>query len=347
MVNINELLRPHLLAVQSYKSARDEYKGSEGIFLDANENSFGTVGDGAFNRYPDPYQSKVRLELSRQKKIAPEKIFLGNGSDEIIDLLIRAFCEPGEENILVMPPTFGMYNASASVNGIELIEAPLTEDFQIDLATVNDSLNPETKIIFICSPNNPTGNLMKESDILAILNQFKGIVVVDEAYIDFSIDQSIVSLVEKFPNLLVLQTFSKAWGMASLRLGIAYANEAVIDILNKIKMPYNVNGLTQEYAYKALLKLSEKNRLVEEILTQKEWLKNELFQLGIVKHIYPSDANFFLVRFDNPNEIYRYLIDKQIVTRNRSNLYLCEGCLRITVGTALENQKLIEVLKGL
>jgi histidinol-phosphate aminotransferase len=344
-MNINQLLRKHLQAVKPYQSARDEYKGSTGIFLDANENSLGTVGEGDFNRYPDPSQTKIRLELGRQKEVDPSHIFLGNGSDEIIDLLIRAFCEPQQDRILVMPPSFGMYTASASVNGVELAEAPLLPGFQIDLPLVMEKMRESVKIIFICSPNNPTGNLMEKEAIAQILETFPGLVVVDEAYIDFAPDQTILPWLEKYDNLFVLQTFSKAWGMASLRLGMGYGSPEIVQVLNKIKMPYNVNGLTQEYAYNALLQVEKKDEMVSEILDQKGWLYHSLSTISLVKHIYPSDANFFLVQFDDPEKMYRDLIEEKIITRNRSTLPMCEGCLRITVGTAEENQALIRALK--
>ncbi|MEZ4852343.1 MAG: histidinol-phosphate transaminase [Bacteroidia bacterium] len=344
-MKINQILRRHLQAVKPYQSARDEYKGADGVFLDANENSLGTVGEGDFNRYPDPYQMKVRAELSRQKDLGLDSIFLGNGSDEIIDLLIRAFCEPHQDKILIMPPTFGMYLASASVNGVELVEAPLKPGFEMDLPLIKEKMKEQVKIIFICSPNNPTGNLMNRDLVIEILENFEGLVVVDEAYIDFSPEGTILPLVKSYDNLFVLQTFSKAWGMASLRLGMGFGNPEVVNVLNKMKMPYNVNGLTQQFAYEALLKADEKEEMVSEILEQKKWLFESLNSLPLVKQIYPSDANFYLVKFDDPDQIYQDLIAEKIITRNRSRQYLCEGCLRITVGTKEENQTLIAALK--
>ncbi|MEZ4774866.1 MAG: histidinol-phosphate transaminase [Bacteroidia bacterium] len=346
MTEIQSLIRPHLRNIQPYSSARDEYSGWEGIFLDANENAFGsTVAGGGYNRYPDPYQSVLKQKLAAVKGVATDQIFLGNGSDEAIDLLIRAFCEPGEDEVLLLPPTYGMYQVSADINKIQTAKVPLTRDFQIHWPKVKAAIGNHTKLIFICSPNNPSGNLMDREDVEDILDVAPGLVVVDEAYIDYTPEATLIPLLKHFPRLVILQTFSKAWGMANLRLGMAFAHPEVIAILNKIKPPYNINGLTQEIAEKAIDNQSVKIDMVKETLAQRKLLKESLSSLRMVEKIYPSDANFLLVKIKNADRVYHALIEKQVIVRNRSKVIMCEGCLRITVGTAVENQKLLEELK--
>lgn len=344
MDKIKQLIRPHILNLKPYSSARDEYSGAEGIFLDANENPIGSVA-GAYNRYPDPYQRAIKDKIAGLKGVEARNIFLGNGSDEAIDLLIRLFCQPEKDNVIVFPPTYGMYAVSASINDTGVKEVKLTSDFQINVKAALTAADKRTKIIFVCSPNNPTGNLIDEQSILSLLEQFTGIVVVDEAYIDFAAEKSMLKYLPQYRNLVVLQTFSKAWGMAGLRLGMAFAHEGIIGYLNKIKYPYNVNSGTQELALAALDNEPTKNAMVAEILNQRQRLAREFEELDIAVKVYLSDANFLLVKFEDPQRIYRYLLEEKIIVRDRSNVELCEGCLRITVGTAEENAKLTECLK--
>jgi histidinol-phosphate aminotransferase len=342
---IEDLVRKNILTLKPYTSARNEYSNNEGIFLDANENSFGSIVNGQFNRYPDPMQKKLKEKIAALKQVKLHNIFLGNGSDEAIDLLIRIFCEPGSDSILIMPPTYGMYSFCAMVNNVQVKEIQLTNDFQINTAIILDSLTSNTKIIFICSPNNPTGNLFSEKDIEQILINFSGIVVIDEAYIDFSDNESWITKIKKYPSLVVLQTFSKAWGLANLRIGMAFAQENIITLLNQIKYPYNVNGYTQQIAIEVLENITHQIKIVEEIKKEKMVLSTGLKNLLIVKHIFPSEANFILVRFKDAAFIYKKLIKHNIIVRNRSNLPLCENCLRITIGTAEQNRQLITVLR--
>uniref|UniRef100_UPI00262295FE histidinol-phosphate transaminase n=1 Tax=uncultured Cytophaga sp. TaxID=160238 RepID=UPI00262295FE len=328
-----------------YSSARDEYNGTEGVFLDANENPYGSVIKKKVNRYPDPLQREVKEKLSELKNVPIENIFFGNGSDEPIDLLIRATCNPGKDSILILPPTYGMYEVSAGINDIELISVPLTKEYNLDVDAILAAIKPTTKIIFICSPNNPTGNLMDEEKVKQIIIAFKGIVVVDEAYIDFATSIGFVPLLNQYPNLVVLQTFSKAWGMAALRLGTAFASHEIVSVLNKIKPPYNINLLTQECALEALSNVQLKDDMVKKILNQREWLRTELTKLSVCLELYPSDANFILMRTVDGKKVYDYLVEHSVITRDRSKIILCEGCIRITVGTEVENEKVIDVLK--
>ncbi len=346
MFDIKALLRPHLLTLKPYSSARDEYGGQEGLFLDANENPFGTPGiTEAFNRYPDPYQIELKKAIAKVKGIAQNKIFLGNGSDEPIDLLIRSFCQPAVDKILILPPTYGMYEVSAHINQVTLLEVSLTADYQINLPAVLAAIDAHTKMLFICSPNNPTGNLMNRASILELINQFKGLVVIDEAYIDFASEESLLSELDAHPNLVVLQTFSKAWGMAGLRLGMAFASEAIIHILNQVKAPYNINSLTQKSALKILEYAEGKNQWVREILENKEILTKNLEKLDLVEKVFPSDANFLLVKVKDAPSVFHYLIQEKVIVRDRSRVQLCDNSLRITVGTPEENFILIQTLK--
>jgi len=342
-IDINKLVRKNILAMKPYSSARDEFKGEAEIFLDANENPYRSP----YNRYPDPLQWKVKVPLAKIKKVKPEQIFLGNGSDEAIDLLIRGFCEPNRDSILITEPTYGMYAVCADVNAVRIDRVLLTPDFDVDLNTLLGAINESTKLIFLCSPNNPTGNLLTRQKIIQVLEQFSGLVVIDEAYIDFTNNKSFLAELDNYPNLVVLQTFSKAWGLAGLRLGIAYASTAIIDILNKIKYPYNVNIQTQQIAVKALANVAVKNKRVKEIVRERGALVKKLLKLKITQKISPSDSNFILVQVENADAIYQYLLDKKIIVRNRSRVALCANCLRITVGTPKENEKLINALKKL
>lgn len=339
----NQLLRPHIIELAPYSSARDEYSGSEGIFLDANENPLGSVTSKPYNRYPDPHQKHIKYQLSLIKNVGMENIFLGNGSDEAIDLLIRAFCEPHQDNIIIMPPTYGMYEVSANINAVPIQKVPLDANFQIDLEKLKQTINSNTKIIFLCSPNNPSGNLLKKEDIEYILDHFQGITLLDEAYIDFCADASWVKNLEKYPRLVIIQTFSKAWGLAALRLGMAFAHKDLIAVLNKIKPPYNISQTTQELVQESLQKEAQKNEMVKEIIIQREYLENKLNNLPFVEKVYPSDANFLLVKMQEAQKIFDYLLSEKIIVRNR--VKVIEGCLRISVGTHQENETLIQTLQ--
>ncbi|MVM41956.1 histidinol-phosphate transaminase [Spirosoma sp. HMF3257] len=350
--NLNNLLRPHILTLTPYSSARDEYTGKVGVFLDANENPIGSTTDtGDYNRYPDPHQWAIKQRLAPIKGVRPEQIFLGNGSDEPIDLLVRATCTPGgpthrKDNLLIMPPTYGMYEVSAAVNDVELIKVPLTPDFQVDTDAVLAAIRPNTKLIWLCSPNNPSGNLLQADAIRTILEAADhSLVIVDEAYIDFADTPSWTTELDNYPNLVVLQTFSKAWGLAALRLGMCFASEELIQVLNKIKPPYNISAPTQMLALDALNHEAEKNEMVRQILTERQFLAEKLRSLPSVQVIHPSDANFLLVQFNDAKGIFEHLIEQQVIVRDRSKVKLCGGCLRISVGTRSENERLIAVLQ--
>lgn len=345
MVNIQNLLRDNIKNLKPYSSARDEYSGEVGVFLDANENSYGSIPEGDFNRYPDPMQNKVKNILSEIKNINVENIFVGNGSDEAIDLLIRAFCEPGKDKIIIMPPTYGMYKVAADVNDVDIIEVPLTSNFEIAEKSVISMIDEKTKIIFICSPNNPSGNILNTDSIRNILNSFNGLVVIDEAYIDFAKKESWITELSDFNNLVILQTFSKAWGLANIRVGNAFADKEIITVLNKIKYPYNVNGVSQSLIIKALECDSNKDKLVSILILERDKLARTLISISFIDEVFPSDANFLLARVRNATSVYEYLLTEKIIVRNRSNMIHCNECLRFTVGTEQENDKLIEALK--
>lgn len=344
--NLRDMVRPHIAALKPYSSARDEYSGQEGVFLDANENPSGSVNGGVYNRYPDPLQNALKAKLSAIKQVGVNQIFFGNGSDEAIDLLFRAFTQPGLDNVIILPPTYGMYEVSASINDVEIRKVPLTADFQMDVEAVFRAVNAQTKIIFICHPNNPTGNLMEDAAIQEVLRRFQGLVVVDEAYMDFAKATSTISQLSTFPNLVVLQTFSKAWGLAALRLGVAYASPEIIALLNRIKPPYNIGKHTQETALQAMGRQEEKEVMVSNIIEQRDRLADSLKKMPLIKKVYPSDANFLLVKVVDAIAVYRYLLEKKIIVRDRSKVTLCEDCLRITVGTAEENALLLTSLKA-
>ncbi len=344
-MEIAELIRPNFIKLTPYSSARDEYSGKEGVFLDANENPFLSVTAEEFNRYPDPYQWACKEKLAKIKGVSPHQIFLGNGSDEAIDLLIKITCEPKRDNILVLPPTYGMYKVCADIQEIFIQEAPLTENFEIDLDTVFDAVNSATKVIWICSPNNPSGNLVQQEAVLQIIKAFPHkMVVVDEAYIDFSSQPSFVGLLDQYPNLVVIQTFSKAWGMAGLRIGSAYAHPEIIKILNKVKYPYNINQLTQAKLLESLDNEAKKEVYVKEILELRECLAGQLKTMEIVEKIFPSDSNMLLVRFRQAKKLFQFLLEQKIIVRDRTNVALCKDCLRITVGTKEENERLLEYI---
>jgi histidinol-phosphate aminotransferase len=343
--DLNNIIRENIKKLTPYSSARDEFKGEASVYLDANENSYGSPLIKWYNRYPDPLQWEVKKKISAIKGVQPEQILLGNGSDECIDLLIRAFCEPGRDNIVICPPTYGMYEVYANINNVAVNAIPLTPKFQLDLDALQEAVDAHTKLIFFCSPNNPTGNSLIREDVELVLNNFDGLVVLDEAYINFSRQRSFVPELVDYPNLVVMQTFSKAWGLAALRLGMTLASREIISVLNKIKPPYNINGATQELALKALDNLEDVNEMIRVIVAEREVLVKELSALSIVQTTYPSDANFILVKVVDANGIYNYLKNQGIIVRNRSNVILCEGCLRITVGTEKENKELIAALK--
>lgn len=339
--DVNTLVRKNILTMKPYSSARDEFKGEAEVFLDANENPY----QSPYNRYPDPLQWRVKEKLAELKGVRPEQIFLGNGSDEAIDLLIRAFCEPNQDSILITEPTYGMYSVCADVNAVNVQQVLLTPDFDIDLETFPKTFDATTKVIFLCSPNNPTANLLDRDKIIEVLKRFYGLVVIDEAYIDFAKSKSFIHELDKYPNLVVLQTFSKAWGLAGLRLGMAFASENVIGILNKIKYPYNVNIRTQELALDALENNHHKEAWVKEIIKQRNKMMKALAKLKITNKVYPSDGNFVLVKVDDAHATYQYLLDKKIIVRDRSRVTLCYNCIRITIGTPEENERLIKALK--
>jgi len=333
--------RENILNLKPYSSARSEYSGEAHIFLDANENSFGSPLAKWYNRYPDPMQTEVKKKISAIKNVAVENMLLGNGSDECIDLLIRVFCEPKKDNIIICPPTYGMYEVCANINDVSIKEVPLLPKFQLNLDALEQNIDAHTKLIFLCSPNNPTGNSLEREDIELLLNNFEGLVVLDEAYINYSRQRSFINELKDYPNLVVLQTFSKAWGLAALRLGMTFASKEIINLLNKIKPPYNISGASQELALKALENLDKVNIMIKETVAERENLVKELIQLPVVKKVYPSDANFVLTKVTDANAIYNYLKQKGIIVRNRTNVILCEGCLRITVGTPSENTSLL------
>lgn len=348
--DLNIILRENIKKLVPYSSARDEYKGKDGVFLDANENAYGAPlkeKEVQYNRYPDPLQLEVKEKLSKIKGLPVENIFLGNGSDEAIDILFRAFCNPGKDNAIICPPTYGMYEVSANINDVATIKVPLTpETFQLDTEKILKAINANTKLIFICCPNNPTGNGVKWDAIKTILEKFNGIVLVDEAYINFASYQSLIPKLLEYPNLVIIQTLSKAWGMAGLRVGMAFASRSIIDIFNKIKPPYNINAASQKLALEALNNVDQVNTWIKEIVAEREKLAAVLLSLPFVLKIYPSEANFILVKTNDPKRIYNYLTDHKIIIRDRSSVTLCEGSVRITVGTKEENKQLIEQLKS-
>ena len=345
MFDINNIIRQNIKILKPYSSARDEFQGEASVYLDANENSFGSPLEQSYNRYPDPLQFEVKKRLSEIKGVPPRHIFLGNGSDEAIDILFRSFCNPGVDNVILVPPTYGMYEVSANINDIAIKRVPLTEDFQLNLEGIAEAIDDKTKLIFICSPNNPTGNSINREDVETVLANFNGIVVIDEAYINFSRQKTFIQELTEYANLVILQTLSKAWGLAGLRIGMAFASEEIIEVMNKVKPPYNINEASQQLALKALQNIDLINLWIRETLAERDKLVIELKDFDFVLDIYPSDANFILVKTTDPKGIYNYLVGKGIIVRDRSKVELCEGCLRITIGTPEENITLIQTLK--
>lgn len=343
--DIQKLVRPHIADLQPYSSARDEFDPVEReiVYLDANENPF----DNGVNRYPDPQQRKLKEVIARRRGVAANQLLLGNGSDEVLDLIFRAFCIPNQDKIIVMPPTYGMYRVLANINCISLDEVSLNNDFQLVTKDILNQISSQTKAIFLCSPNNPSGNSFRRGDILTLLQSFTGLLVIDEAYIDFSTQKSLASDLPSYPNLIITQTLSKAYGLAGIRLGICMASEEIINILNKIKPPYNINSLTQERAISALEDWDTTQRQITQLIAERKGLFAQLEKISFVEKVYPSDANFLLVRVDDANKRYAQLIQNNIVVRNRSKQVGCENCLRLSVGTPQENQILIETLNRL
>lgn len=342
-MDIEKLIRPSVKTLKPYSSARDEFKDfdKDMVFLDANENPF----ENGVNRYPDPQQCKVKAMLSKIKNISTQNMLLGNGSDEVLDLVFRAYCEPNRDNVIILPPTYGMYEVLANVNAVELIKVELTSDFQPQVELILNATNENSKILFLCSPNNPSGNSFSLKEVETLIKNFQGLVVIDEAYIDFSEHESWITRIDDFPNLIITQTLSKAYGMAGIRLGICYASEVIISTLNKIKPPYNVNELTQQRALERLGDPNIVKNQVNAILNERAAMIEALKSISFISKIYPTDANFVLVKVDDATERYNQLIEKGIVVRNRTNQPLCENCLRLTVGTSMENKKLINALK--
>ncbi|MBQ2447401.1 MAG: histidinol-phosphate transaminase [Bacteroidales bacterium] len=340
-MDINQLLRKNIAALSPYSCARDEFEGEASVYLDANENPY----NAPYNRYPDPLQKALKEKIAALKGLRAEQIFLGNGSDESIDLAFRAFCEPRIDNVLAIAPTYGMYKVCADINDVAYREHSLDADFQFKAEDLLARCDEHTKLIFLCSPNNPTGNSLHSAEILKVIENFQGLVMLDEAYIDFSSQDSFCSLLDKYPNLVIFQTFSKAWASAGLRLGMAFASPEIIAVYNKVKYPYNVNLQTQQLM---LAHLQEPQRIqawVAELIQQRSFLQQALAALPIVQHIYPSDANFLLVKVDDADALYQYLVAQGIIVRNRNRVRLCEGCLRITVGTADENAALMAAMQ--
>ncbi|WP_354429660.1 MULTISPECIES: histidinol-phosphate transaminase [unclassified Mucilaginibacter] len=345
MFELNNILRENIKNLTPYSSARDEYTGEASVFLDANENAFGSPLSNAYNRYPDPMQHQVKLRLSAIKGLPVRNIFLGNGSDEAIDILFRSFCNPGVDNVVIVPPTYGMYQVSANINDVEAKKVLLTEEYQLDLEGIAEAIDKNTKLIFICSPNNPTGNSINRDDIETLLANFNGIVVIDEAYINYSRQKTFIQELTEYSNLVVLQTLSKAWGLAGLRVGMAFASEEIIEVMNKVKPPYNVNEASQLLALEALGNVAQVNEWIKETLQERDKLVLTLKEFDFVLDIYPSDANFILVKTINARGVYDFLVQHGIIIRDRSKVELCEGCLRITIGTPDENKTLTETLQ--
>lgn len=339
--DVEAWVRPNVRDMQPYSSARDEFHGHASVFLDANENPY----NAPYNRYPDPMQWTLKEKISEIKSVPKASIFLGNGSDEPIDLLLRAFCEPGKDSMLTFDPTYGMYQVAAEINNVACKRVKLKEDFQMDMPAMLGAIDETVKLVYLCSPNNPTGNSLNRRDIYELLDKFPGIVVVDEAYIDFSAAPSFSRDLPEYPNLVVLQTLSKAWGAAGIRLGMAFASPEIIAVLNKIKYPYNVNQLTQERALELLRHPERMQEQLTQILSERTRLQKSLSALPLVRKLYPTDANFILTDVGNADEVYHKLVEKGIIVRNRNRVTLCSGCLRITVGTKEENDALLAVLK--
>ncbi|HOZ69746.1 MAG TPA: histidinol-phosphate transaminase [Chitinophagaceae bacterium] len=343
--NLDTLVRENIKKMTPYSSARHEFSGAATVFLDANENAFGSPLPVNYNRYPDPLQWPLKEKISQIKGVPPSNIFLGNGSDEAIDLLFRIFCEPGQDNVIIFPPTYGMYEVCAEINNVAVKKVPLTRDYQLDLEATEAAVDANTKLIFVCSPNNPTGNSIERGAIEVLLNNFAGLVVIDEAYINYARQKTFITELTEYPNLVILQTLSKAWGLAGLRLGMAFAGQPVIDYMNQVKYPYNINTATQQLALEALSNISSVNNWTKTTVVQKDNLSEALLALPVTEKVYPSDANFILVKMTDARRIYEYLAGRGIIVRDRSKVMLCDDCLRITIGTPEENNQLLEALK--
>lgn len=344
--NLDQLVRENIKSLKGYSSARHEFQEHADIYLDANENSFGSPLAQQFNRYPDPLQWELKSGLSKIKGVPSKNIFIGNGSDEVIDLAYRIFCEPGKDNVILCPPTYGMYQVSADINNVDVTKVKLTPSFQLDVENILNACGDHTKLLFICSPNNPTGNSMIRLDVEMLLNNFPGIIIIDEAYINFAKQKTFIAELVEYPNLIVMQTLSKAWGLAALRLGLAFASEDIINLFNKVKPPYNINQSSQQLALEALLNVSQVNEWINSIVQQKLLLATELQSFSFVENIFQSEANFLLVKVHDADHLYNFLTAHGIVVRNRSKEMMCENCLRITIGTLKENEILIKFLKN-
>jgi histidinol-phosphate aminotransferase len=340
--NLDNLVRDNIKALKPYSSARSEFTGNASVFLDANENALAEL----YNRYPDPLQWQLKFALAKIKGVPAENIFLGNGSDEAIDILFRIFCEPKKDNVIVCPPTYGMYSVSATINDVTIKKVNLLSNFQLDVDNILKAINENTKLIFICSPNNPTGNSLDRNDILKLIQNFNGIVIIDEAYINFAKQASFIAELLNYPNLIVMQTLSKAWGLAGLRLGMCFASMDIIDLFNKVKPPYNINEATQQIALAALQNVDEVNSQIKIITQERDALFQKLQTFSFIKTVYKSDANFLLLKVDEATELYNYLIQNKIVVRNRTTEPLCENCIRITIGTPTENKLLLTALNN-
>lgn len=344
--SLDVLIRENIKNLKPYSSARHEFEGKASVFLDANENPFGSTLPQDYNRYPDPLQWQLKFQLARIKGVPAENIFVGNGSDEVIDLAYRIFCDPAKDNVIICPPTYGMYEVSAQINNVAIKKINLTPSFQLDVESIIDAIDAHTKLLFICSPNNPTGNNMNRADIELLLNNFSGIVIIDEAYINYSNQKTFIQELTEYPNLIVMQTLSKAWGLASLRVGLCYASLDIIDLFNKVKPPYNINQASQELALQALQHTDKVNDWIKLTVNERALLKQALLEQSFVENVYDSAANFLLVKVKDPASLYDYLTANEVVVRNRSKEPMCEGCLRITIGNSEENKQLINLLKA-
>ena len=344
--DLQNLVRENIKQLTPYSSARHEFTGKASVFLDANENPYGSPLADAFNRYPDPLQWQLKFQLARIKGVPAENIFVGNGSDEVIDLAYRIFCTPGKDNVIVCPPTYGMYEVSGNINDVLIKKVNLTQDFQLDVEGILNAVDAHTKLLFICSPNNPTGNNMHRADVEILLNNFPGIIIIDEAYINYSKQKTFIQELTEYPNLIVMQTLSKAWGLAALRLGLCYASLDIIDLFNKVKPPYNINDASQQLALEALQNTDQINDWITDAVEQRAKVIRAFSECSFVENIYPSDANFILIKVSNAMALYTYLADHEVVVRNRSKDPGCDNCLRITIGTAEENNQLIQLFKS-
>ncbi len=346
MFDLDNLVRGNIKALKPYSSARHEFQQQAEIYLDANENSFGSPLSQQFNRYPDPLQLELKSALAKIKGVPEKNIFIGNGSDEVIDLAYRIFCEPVVDNVIICPPTYGMYQVSADINNVKIKRVSLTPNFQLNVDEILTACDDHSKLLFICSPNNPTGNSMNRIDVEILLNNFPGVVVIDEAYINFAKQNSFIAELVEYPNLVVMHTLSKAWGLAALRLGLAFASEEIISLFNKVKPPYNINLSSQQLALQALNNVTQVNDWIKVIVQERNKLSSALQSFSFVQQVYKSDANFLLIQVVDANKLYRYLTDHSIVVRNRSSEILCDNCLRITIGTEKENETLLNILRN-